>query len=434
MMRIGLGGIGITQIMQLMPIRRASLKWLSNQARVGIALALAMAVLMMFMVWLVHPWLVVVIQRSTGLELALAASLGTLFLMSIYLAVLFRFPGQLPSISLRLQGLVETSEANQQRVSMDMQSLLKLNEILRGHLTDATAGSEAAALVIITRLREVHQVSSTLLEILRDQQRRATEFASDQQQRLLINQDMLKSVSGYQVQRQQDTRRIDKVFLRVQELAGLTDIISQVSAQTNMLAVNAAIQAAHAGEAGRGFKVVADEVRLLSRQTADAAQRIHKVVDAVNAAVKESLSGVFSEVSTQEANEQMTVITDKVTELAVASQEMAAYLCDITHRGFGASETIFSDVLGMLDEMQFQDISRQQIEQVQNAMTRVDGYCRELAGHFDQQGISEINLLPLGEIIESIHESYVMQSQRTVHQGVLGATATEAAAPKFELF
>jgi methyl-accepting chemotaxis protein len=113
---------------------------------------------------------------------------------------------------------------------------------------------------------------------------------------------------------------------------------------------------------------------------------------------------------------------------------VVTYLSGITDRGIGASEAIFADVLGMLDEMQFQDISRQQIEQVQNTLTKVDGYCSELAGHLDKQGISEINLLPLEDIIESIRGSYVMKSQRTVHQGVLGDVATEADAPKFELF
>lgn len=431
MMQIRRKRIGI---LRFMPIHRISLGWPSLLVRTGIALALTIALLLGLVVWLAYEWLLATIYRSSALELALATSLGSLLLMFVYSALLARFPGQRPANTQRLQGLVETSELNQLRVSMDMQSLLKLNEILRGHLTDATAGSEAAALVIITRLQEVHQVSAALLETLRDQQRKATEFAGDQQQRLLIKQDMLRSVSGYQVQRQQDARHIDKVFLRVRELAGLTDVISKVSAQTNMLALNAAIQAAHAGDAGRGFKVVADEVRNLSRQTDDAAQRIHKVVDAVSAAIKESQAGVFSEASTLEESEQMTVISKKVMELGVASQEMAAYLCHITQSGIGASETIFSDVLGMLDEMQFQDISRQQIEQVQNAMTKVDSYCSELVGHFDQQGITEINLLPLGEIIESIHQSYVMQSQRTVHQGVLGEKVAQTAEPKFELF
>lgn len=434
MMRTGLVRLGIAQLKQLMPTRSSSLDWLSWRAMADVALALALALAFGLVVWLAHDWLLAAMPRHTGFGLALAVSLGAMVQMLLYRSLLAKSHDRRSHNAQRLQGLVETSEANQLRVSMDMQSLLKLNEILRGHLSDATAGSEAATLVIITRLREIHQVSAALLEILRDQQRRALEFASDQQQRLLINQDMLKSVRGYQVQRQQDARHIDKVFLRVQELAGLTDIISQVSAQTNMLAVNAAIQAAHAGEVGRGFKVVAEEVRHLSQRTADAAQRIHKVVDAVSVAVKESLSGVFSEASTLEEKGQMTVISNNVTELGVASQDVAAYLSGITERGIGASETIFSDVLGMLDEMQFQDISRQQIEQVQNALTKVDGYCSKLAEHFDRQGISEINLLSPDEIIESIHESYVMQSQRTVHQGVLGATDTEAAAPKFELF
>jgi methyl-accepting chemotaxis protein len=411
-------------------IRRMDLvlRWLPTL--VGMALALAIGLV----TWLAHDWILAAIRQSTGFGLALAVSVVALLQASLHHVVLAALRGKRRGDTERLQQLVKTSKANRQRLNQDLLSLLKLNEILRGQLASATGATESAILIIMSRLQKVQQVTEQLLGALPEQERKAKAFASDQQQRLLKNQDMLQSVNRYQARRQQDARHIDQVLVRVQELAGLTDIVSRLSAQTNMLALNAAIEAAHAGEAGRGFKVVADEVRQLSRWTADAARSIHEGIDAVSATVKENLTEVFSEARMSEESEQLTAISDKITEQGEASQEMAIYLSDITQRGVGASETVFADVLVIFDQMQFEDITRQQVEQVKSALTQVDGYCSALVEQLGQPGMLEINLTSLGEMTESIQQAYVMQSQRAVHHNAVGKAVAEDATPKFEFF
>ena len=104
-----------------------------------------------------------------------------------------------------------------------------------------------------------------------------------------------KTISGMESIREQiqeTSKRIKRLGESSQEIGDIVNLITEISDQTNILALNAAIQAAMAGEAGRGFAVVADEVQRLAERTGDATRQIEALVKTIQADTSEAISSM----------------------------------------------------------------------------------------------------------------------------------------------
>jgi twitching motility protein PilJ len=121
---------------------------------------------------------------------------------------------------------------------------------------------------------------------------------------------------------QETSKRIKRLGESSQEIGEITELISDITEQTNVLALNAAIQAASAGEAGRGFSVVAEEVQRLAERSGDATRQIAALVKTIQTDTQDAVAAM--ERSTQGVVES-TKLSDAIRQRG--GQQHPAHLC-----------------------------------------------------------------------------------------------------------
>ena len=160
------------------------------------------------------------------------------------------------------------------------------------HLAEA---AEHQAQQITSASAQIHDIASSI-----DQVSRNSAESADVAQRSVqiaakgadVVRQTIQGMDNIRDQIQETSKRIKRLGESSQEIGSIVELINDIAEQTNILALNAAIQAASAGEAGRGFAVVADEVQRLAERASNATKRIEALVQTIQSDTNEAVSSM----------------------------------------------------------------------------------------------------------------------------------------------
>ena len=160
------------------------------------------------------------------------------------------------------------------------------------HLADA---AEHQAQQITSASAKINEIAASIDEVSKnsaesaDVAQRSVQIAAKGAE---VVRQTIQGMDNIRDQIQETSKRIKRLGESSQEIGSIIELINDISEQTNILALNAAIQAASAGEAGRGFAVVADEVQRLAERASNATKRIEALVATIQSDTNEAVSSM----------------------------------------------------------------------------------------------------------------------------------------------
>ena len=205
--------------------------------------------------------------------------------------------------------------------------------------------------------------------------------------------DTLEGMQRIRASVQATAKKIKSLGDRSLEISEIINVINDITEQTNLLALNAAIEAARAGEAGRGFAVVADEVRKLAEHSRSATKDIAALIKAIQA----------------ETNEAVVVMEDGTREV-----EEGASLADQAGKALEAISSVVRQSAELVQEISL--ASKQQVrgtEGVANAMQIISGITRQTTQGARQTASTVGNMVKMSEQLNEALAQFRSQTGKT---------------------
>ncbi|WP_028869268.1 methyl-accepting chemotaxis protein [Psychromonas arctica] len=226
-----------------------------------------------------------------------------------------------------LQGLVNKIQHTSTALKSNLAENIKSNHIIEGNIN---SGTEQVTQVVTATT----EMSSTVNDIARNAIHASSETEKANTQSQDGNREVeetIQNISNLSIELRNASTVIDNLNGSVINIGKFLSVINEVSEKTNLLALNAAIEAARAGDYGRGFSVVADEVRSLAFQTKESTNEIEMMITELQSSSKDAQKAMSNGIEmvnksvddAKQAGQDILLITHSIQEISQMNEQIA---------------------------------------------------------------------------------------------------------------
>jgi methyl-accepting chemotaxis protein len=322
------------------------------------------------------------------------------------------------------------SEERVRTVAAELGSAAALTEILRAQLCSVKTDTEDAINRVADRLLRIDTVIQTILLSVRESAKVSECLVQLSQNEAFTKLLQMGSAATYASSANEDDMRAG--IETTKHLFGFIAELRDVAEQTNILALNASIEASRAGPGGATFAVIGREIRSLSDRSKELAKRIEAGVQTTIT----SLEAHFAELLSRSAANQKRIQATITEELAGLTMNLSTLLetqGKTIHDVQTHSEEIAELVRELVTNLQIQDITRHQVESVVMALSALDTHHMSVQAYLLGSKAGE-DAPRVQSLLDAMSASYVTETQREIYAGIAGTPVSTSASSMVELF
>jgi len=290
--------------------------------------------------------------------------------------------GAVNDMSRNLKDIVQQIAGSAQHIGSSSEELSAITEQTSQSIYEQQSQTEQVATAMNEMSATVHEVSKNIIGTAQSADEANTETSEGRQ----VVEEAIRAIQQLAGQVETAAEVIHRLEQDSENISAVMDVIRGVAEQTNLLALNAAIEAARAGEQGRGFAVVADEVRTLAGRTQESTEEINQVIEKLQSGSRKAVEVMYkSREESQSVVEQARKAGTSLSAISTAVariNDMSTQIASAAEEQSATTEEINRNITNISEMANETSTGAQQTATASGDLARLGAELQEVVGQF----------------------------------------------------